>query len=115
MGSDRQAGQRIAAGHELGRVPWEIKVQANPLPADVGRSRPVSMLRRVLGAMSLFNLFMTIPQVVTIWIGRQAAGCHCYRGVPISSLPFSGSGLGFRSTTRTFICPAWAGSSWMVR
>jgi uncharacterized protein with PQ loop repeat len=32
------------------------------------------MLRRLMGAMSLFTMFMTIPQVLTIWIGRQAAG-----------------------------------------
>jgi uncharacterized protein with PQ loop repeat len=32
------------------------------------------MLRRVMGAMSLFTMFMTIPQVLTIWIGHQAAG-----------------------------------------
>jgi uncharacterized protein with PQ loop repeat len=32
------------------------------------------LLRRVLGAVSVFTMFMTIPQVWTIWIGRQAAG-----------------------------------------
>jgi uncharacterized protein with PQ loop repeat len=31
-------------------------------------------LRRLLAGMSLFNLLMTIPQVLTIWIGHQAAG-----------------------------------------
>ena len=31
-------------------------------------------LPRVLGAMSVFTLLMTIPQVLTIWVGRQAAG-----------------------------------------
>jgi uncharacterized protein with PQ loop repeat len=32
------------------------------------------MLRPLMGAMSFFTMFMTIPQVMTIWIGRQAAG-----------------------------------------
>jgi len=32
------------------------------------------MLRRLLGGMSVFTMLMTIPQVLTIWIGRQAAG-----------------------------------------
>ena len=29
---------------------------------------------RVLGAMSIFTMFMTIPQVWTIWVGHEAAG-----------------------------------------
>jgi uncharacterized protein with PQ loop repeat len=32
------------------------------------------MLRRFLGGMSIFTLVMTVPQVWTIWIERQAAG-----------------------------------------
>jgi uncharacterized protein with PQ loop repeat len=31
-------------------------------------------LPRLLGAMSVFTMLMTIPQVLTIWVGRQAAG-----------------------------------------
>ena len=31
-------------------------------------------LRRLLGGMSIFTMLMTIPQVLTIWVGRQAAG-----------------------------------------
>jgi len=33
-----------------------------------------AMLRRFLGGMSIFTLVMTVPQVWTIWIDRQAAG-----------------------------------------
>jgi len=33
-----------------------------------------SAMRRVLASLSLFTLIMTIPQVLTIWIGRRAAG-----------------------------------------
>jgi uncharacterized protein with PQ loop repeat len=33
-----------------------------------------TMLRRILGGMSIFTMLMTIPQVLTIWIGHQAAG-----------------------------------------
>ena len=32
------------------------------------------LLRRFLGGMSIFTLVMTVPQVWTIWIDRQAAG-----------------------------------------
>jgi len=30
--------------------------------------------RKLLGGMSLFTMLMTIPQVVTIWIGHEASG-----------------------------------------
>jgi uncharacterized protein with PQ loop repeat len=33
-----------------------------------------SGLRRLLGGMSFFTLVMTIPQVLAIWVGHQAAG-----------------------------------------
>jgi uncharacterized protein with PQ loop repeat len=33
-----------------------------------------TVLRRLLGGMSVFTLLMTIPQVLTIWVGQQAAG-----------------------------------------
>jgi uncharacterized protein with PQ loop repeat len=33
-----------------------------------------AMLRRVLGGMSIFTMLMTVPQVLTIWVGHQAAG-----------------------------------------
>lgn len=33
-----------------------------------------TLMSRLLGAMSIFTLLMTVPQVLTIWVGRQAAG-----------------------------------------
>jgi uncharacterized protein with PQ loop repeat len=46
-----------------------------PIPMPVTDRKPDdTLLRRVLGAMSVFTLLMTIPQVFTIWVGRQAAG-----------------------------------------
>ena len=41
-------------------------------------SVPESMMRRVLGGASIFTLVMTIPQVLTIWIGRQATGVSLF-------------------------------------
>jgi uncharacterized protein with PQ loop repeat len=43
------------------------------MPAAV-HSRSDSMLRRMLGGMSIFTMLMTIPQVLTIWVGQEAAG-----------------------------------------
>ena len=31
-----------------------------------------TLLRRLLGGMSLLTMLMTIPQVLTIWLGHQA-------------------------------------------
>ena len=45
-----------------------------PTPAAATDHRPESTLRRLLGGMSIFTLLMTVPQVLTIWIGHQAAG-----------------------------------------
>ena len=37
-------------------------------------SHPHTMLRRLMGGMSIFTMLMTIPQVLSIWIGQQASG-----------------------------------------
>jgi uncharacterized protein with PQ loop repeat len=39
-----------------------------------GSPRPESLMNRLLGIMSIVTMLMTIPQVVTIWVGHQAAG-----------------------------------------
>ena len=46
----------------------------NPAPAAAHPSGSDAGLRRLLGGMFVFTMLMTIPQVVTIWIGQQAAG-----------------------------------------
>ena len=46
----------------------------DPTSAAAASVHPDIMLRRLLGGMSIFTLLMTVPQVLTIWIGRQAAG-----------------------------------------
>jgi uncharacterized protein with PQ loop repeat len=43
-----------------------------PLAAEAFPSE--TTLRRLLGGMSVFTLVMTVPQVLTIWVGREAAG-----------------------------------------
>jgi uncharacterized protein with PQ loop repeat len=46
----------------------------HPAPAVAHLSRSETGLRRLLGSMSVFTMLMTIPQVLTIWVGQQAAG-----------------------------------------
>jgi len=44
------------------------------LPAEAPRDLPVSALEKVLRGLSVFTMLMTVPQVLTIWIGGNAAG-----------------------------------------
>ncbi|HXB55961.1 MAG TPA: hypothetical protein VN461_14340 [Vicinamibacteria bacterium] len=49
------------------------------MPPDPGTLRghapgADSVLSRLLGGLSVFTMLMTVPQVLTIWIGHQAAG-----------------------------------------
>ena len=37
-------------------------------------SKPDTLLRRLLGGMSIFTLLMTVPQILTIWVGHMAQG-----------------------------------------
>jgi uncharacterized protein with PQ loop repeat len=53
-------------------------MQSNPTSLDVHTSTSQGKLRRVLGGMSIFTLLMTIPQVLTIWVGHQAAGVSIF-------------------------------------
>jgi uncharacterized protein with PQ loop repeat len=47
-----------------------------PDPSTPAGSSPeaTTFLRRLLGGMSIFTLLMTVPQVLTIWVGHQAGG-----------------------------------------
>jgi uncharacterized protein with PQ loop repeat len=48
----------------------------SPVPVPHGDvvKPPDTLLRRVLGGMSIFTLVMSIPQIVAIWVHHQAAG-----------------------------------------
>ena len=35
---------------------------------------PDTLFSKVLGAMSIFTMAMTVPQVLTIWVGHRASG-----------------------------------------
>ena len=46
----------------------------DPMTLAGSRSPPDTLLRRLLGGMSIFTMLMTVPQVLTIWVGHQASG-----------------------------------------
>ncbi|MCC6608742.1 MAG: hypothetical protein IT515_03570 [Burkholderiales bacterium] len=43
-------------------------------PDDQRESATPPALRRVLGVASIITMLLTVPQVLTIWVGHQAAG-----------------------------------------
>jgi uncharacterized protein with PQ loop repeat len=63
------------------------------------------MLRRLMAAMSVFTLAMTLPQVLTIWIEHQAAGVS----ILTWSAYFASAALwfwyGFRKRDRSIYLP----------
>ena len=46
----------------------------NPTTTAGHASLSETVFSRVLGGMSVFTLLMTVPQVLAIWVGHQAAG-----------------------------------------
>jgi uncharacterized protein with PQ loop repeat len=46
----------------------------NPTTPALQTSLSNKAMRRLLGSMSIFTGLMTLPQVLTIWIGHQAVG-----------------------------------------
>jgi uncharacterized protein with PQ loop repeat len=68
-------------------------------------------LSRVLGAMSIFTMLMTIPQVLTIWIGHQAAGVSVvsWSAYLLSAILWFWYGLQKRDRNIYLPCVGWAG------
>ena len=46
----------------------------HPTTPAVRALLPAGMMTRLIGSLSVFTMLMTIPQVLTIWLGHQAAG-----------------------------------------
>jgi hypothetical protein len=80
---------------------------------------PASVLEKVLRGLSVFTMLMTVPQVLTIWVGCDAGGILLSHGFRIWSPRAYGSSMRFKSATRRFTLPASAGSrstppSWLA-
>jgi hypothetical protein len=46
----------------------------DPANAAAHASRSDARLRTLMGSISVFTMVMTVPQVLAIWVGHQAAG-----------------------------------------
>jgi uncharacterized protein with PQ loop repeat len=81
----------------------------DPAPAPAADSRSETALRRLLGAMSIFTLLMTVPQVLTIWVGQQAAGVSVlsWSAYLLSALLWFWFGLQKRDKNIYLPCIGW--------
>lgn len=79
-------------------------------PAEV-RSLSDAVLRRLLGAMSVFTLLMTAPQVLTIWVGHEAAGVSVvsWSAYLLSALLWFFYGVRKRDKNIYLPCIGWIG------
>jgi uncharacterized protein with PQ loop repeat len=68
-------------------------------------------MSRLLGAMSVFTMLMTIPQVLTIWVGHQAAGVSVvsWSAYLLSAVLWFWYGLQKRDKNIYLPCVGWVG------
>ncbi|HEV2546545.1 MAG TPA: hypothetical protein VGU20_04360 [Stellaceae bacterium] len=82
----------------------------HPLPLTDGT--PVdTMFSRLLGALSIFTMLMTLPQVLTIWVGQQAAGVSIlsWSAYLLSAILWFWHGLRRGDRNIYLPCIGWAG------
>lgn len=75
-----------------------------PHPPSSGR-----MMSRLLGSMSVFTMLMTLPQVLTIWIGHQAAGVSLvsWSAYLVSAVLWFGHGVRTHDKNIYLACVGW--------
>src|SRR5262249_23447250 len=80
-----------------------------PASAAATSEHPQSALRRLLGGMSIFTLLMTVPQVLTIWVGHQAAGVSVFSWAAylLSALLWLWFGIQKRDKNIYLPCVGW--------
>jgi len=65
--------------------------------------------RRLLGGMSVFTMLMTVPQVLTIWVGHQAGGVSVlsWSAYLLSALLWFWFGVQTRDRNIYLACIGW--------
>jgi uncharacterized protein with PQ loop repeat len=83
----------------------------DPMHPTDHTASPKTALRRILGGMSVFTMFMTVPQVLTIWVGHQAAGVSVisWSAYLLSAILWFWYGLQKRDKNIYLPCIGWVG------
>lgn len=70
---------------------------------------PDTLFSRALGAMSIFTLLMTVPQVLTIWVGHRASGVSVlsWGAYLLSAVLWFGYGFRKRDKNIYLPCVGW--------
>ena len=70
-----------------------------------------TILSRLLGGMSVFTMLMTVPQVLTIWVGHQAAGVSVvsWSAYFLSAILWFWYGLQKKDKNIYLPCVGWVG------
>jgi uncharacterized protein with PQ loop repeat len=76
---------------------------------DAQRSPPPSALEKVLRGLSVFTMLMTVPQVLTIWVGRDAGGVSLVSWISylVAACLWFVYGLQKRDKTIYLACVGW--------
>jgi uncharacterized protein with PQ loop repeat len=76
---------------------------------DAAQSK--TAMSRLLGGMSVFTMLMTVPQVLTIWVGHQAAGVSVvsWSAYLLSAILWFWYGLQKRDRNIYLPCVGWIG------
>ena len=105
------SGARRLARTSRRQTKQEKTMVPDPMTPAGHASRSETVLSRVLGGMSIFTLLMTVPQVLTIWVGHQAAGVSVisWSAYLLSAILWFGYGLQKRDKNIYFQCVGWVG------
>ena len=82
----------------------------DPTPAgDTEQSKTV--MSRLLVGMSVFTMLMTVPQVLTIWVGHEAAGVSVvsWSAYLLSAILWFWYGLKKKDKNIYLPCVGWVG------
>jgi uncharacterized protein with PQ loop repeat len=77
-------------------------------PIAAGRHTD-AVLRSLLAGMSIFTMLMTVPQILTIWVGQQAAGVSVisWSGYLLSAILWLWFGVRKRDRNIYLPCIGW--------
>ena len=81
----------------------------NPITPTIHPLHADTLLRRLLGGMSLFTMLMTIPQVLTIWLSHQAAGVSLLSWSAYLVSAVIWFWFGIQKHDKNIYCHAWVG------
>jgi len=86
-------------------------VAPDPAASVKDGSRGDALFGRVLGGMSIFTMLMTVPQVLTIWVGHQAAGVSVisWSAYLLSAVLWLWFGIRKRDKNIYLPCVGWIG------